>query len=90
VKFGTTITGVSFRSIPTVQAYKENGFESLWVPEHLVIPADLPAVYPYTESGIPSITSDTASYDPWVEFGYIASCTSKSSKPRAFRSSARQ
>jgi len=78
VKFGVMIMGVSFRSMPEVaQAYEENGFESLWVPEHLVFPANLPPLYPYTESGLPSITSDTPSYDPWVVLGYLATCTER-------------
>jgi probable F420-dependent oxidoreductase len=78
MKFGTSIMGVSFRSYPEVAAaYEENGFESIWIPEHLVFPAEMPPTYPYTESGYPPVTSDTPSYDPWVVLSYIACATQR-------------
>ena len=76
MKFGTTIMGVSFRSYPEVAAaYEDNGFESIWIPEHLVFPAEMPPTYPYSETGYPPVTPDTPSYDPWVVLAYLAACT---------------
>ena len=76
MKFGTTIMGVSFRSYPEVAAaYEENGFESIWIPEHLVLPVELPPTYPYSESGFPPLTPDTPSYDAWAVLSYIAGFT---------------
>jgi probable F420-dependent oxidoreductase len=76
MKFGTTIIGVSLRAYPQVaQAFEANGFESIWVPEHLVFPAEMPALYPYTETGEPPVNSDTPLYDPWVVLGHIAAAT---------------
>jgi probable F420-dependent oxidoreductase len=77
MKFGTMIMGTSFRVMPEVAAiYEENGFESLWVPEHLVFPAVMPPLYPYTDSGYPVVDPDTPTYDPWVVLAYIAAATS--------------
>ena len=78
MKFGTMIMGVSFRSMPEVAAiYEENGLESLWVPEHLVFPAEMPPLYPYSDSGYPPVTPDTPAYDPWVVLAYLASATER-------------
>ncbi len=70
--------GVSFRAYPEVAAaYEANGFESIWIPEHLVFPAEMPPRYPYSETGYPPVTSDTPTYDPWVVLGYIAAATQR-------------
>jgi probable F420-dependent oxidoreductase len=68
----------SFRAMPEVAAiYEANGLESLWVPEHLVFPAQMPPLYPYTDSGYPVVTPDTPSYDPWVVLAYVAAATQR-------------
>jgi probable F420-dependent oxidoreductase len=78
MKFGTAIMGVSFRSYPEVAAaYEANGLESIWIPEHLVFPAEMPPTYPYSDTGFPPVTSDTPSYDPWVVLAYLAACTER-------------
>lgn len=78
MKFGTSIMGVSLRSYPEVAAtFEESGFESIWIPEHLVFPAEMPATYPYSPDGYPSVTPETPSYDPWVLLGYLAAATSR-------------
>jgi len=78
MKFGTTVMGVSFRSYPEVAAaYEANGFESIWVPEHLVFPLEMPPTYPYSDSGYPPVTPDTPSYDPWVVLSYIGAATQR-------------
>jgi probable F420-dependent oxidoreductase len=45
------------------------------MPEHLVLPAEIPPTYLYTESGYPPITARTAMYDPWVVLGAVANAT---------------
>jgi probable F420-dependent oxidoreductase len=78
MKFGTSIMGVSFRAYPEVAAaFEDNGFESIWIPEHLVFPAHMPPTYPYSDSGYPPVTPETPSYDPWVVLGYIAAATGR-------------
>jgi hypothetical protein len=53
-----------------------NGFDSVWMPEHLVFPAEMPAKYLYTPDGYPPMRSDTPSFDPWVVLGGVATRTS--------------
>jgi probable F420-dependent oxidoreductase len=78
MKFGTAIMGVSLRSLPEVAAaYEVSGFESIWIPEHLVFPAEMPPTYPYSDTGFPPVTPDTPSYDPWVVLAYVASATTR-------------
>jgi probable F420-dependent oxidoreductase len=77
VKFGLSMFGLSPRYYPEVAlAAEANGFESVWMPEHLVLPAEMPPTYLYTESGYPPITPRTAMYDPWVVLGAVANATS--------------
>jgi probable F420-dependent oxidoreductase len=77
VKFGVAMFGLSPRYYPEVAAAAEaNGFESIWMPEHMVLPATMPPTYLYTDSGYPPITPRTAMYDPWVVLGAVAHATS--------------
>jgi probable F420-dependent oxidoreductase len=76
MKFGLSLAGLSPRHHAEVARHAEAaGFESLWMPEHLVLPDTLPATYPYTGTGEAPITSSTAAYDPWVVLGAIAAST---------------
>jgi probable F420-dependent oxidoreductase len=76
MKFGVALFGVSPRFYAAVaRSAEECGFESIWMPEHLVLPAEIPPSYPYSESGYPPISSDTPLYDPWVVLGYVAQAT---------------
>jgi probable F420-dependent oxidoreductase len=77
MKFGLSMFGLSPRYYPEIAAAAEaNGFESVWIPEHLVLPAEMPATYPYTESGFPPIDPNTPMFDPWVVLGSVANATS--------------
>jgi probable F420-dependent oxidoreductase len=76
VKFGLPLFGVSPRFYGDLgQAAEANGFESVWMPEHLVFPVGIPPTYPYSESGHPPVTADTPLFDPWVALSYIAHAT---------------
>jgi probable F420-dependent oxidoreductase len=78
MKFGTNIMGLSLRHFPAVaKAYEECGFESVWVPEHLVFPAEAPSTYPFSINGEPPFTPDTPTYDAWVLLTYIAAATER-------------
>jgi probable F420-dependent oxidoreductase len=59
------------------QAAEAAGFESIWIPEHLVFPTEMPATYPYTESGLPPVFPGTPLYDPWVALAYVAASTKR-------------
>ena len=76
MKFGLSLFGLGPRHYPEISVLAEkNGFESVWMPEHLVLPAAMPSTYMYTESGQPPITPGTAMYDPWVVLAAIAQAT---------------
>jgi probable F420-dependent oxidoreductase len=76
VKFGLTMVGLRPRWYVDVAQHAEAaGFESVWFGEHLVLPAELPSTYPYSESGDAPLTADTPLYDPWVMLAGIATAT---------------
>jgi probable F420-dependent oxidoreductase len=76
VKFGLPLFGVSPRFYGEIaQVAEANGFESVWMPEHLVFPEVIPPTYLYTESGQAPISSDTPLFDVWVVLAYIAQAT---------------
>jgi probable F420-dependent oxidoreductase len=78
MKFGYMLLGVPLRYQSQVaQRAEQRGFESAWVPEHLVMPESMPASYPYTADGEPGITPSTPLFDPWVEISYLAATTTK-------------
>jgi probable F420-dependent oxidoreductase len=51
------------------------GFESVWVPEHLVLPTRIASRYPYAPDGIPPFTPDTPHLDPLMLLTHIAAAT---------------
>jgi probable F420-dependent oxidoreductase len=53
------------------------GFESVWIPEHLVFPVRLTTPYPYTEDGEPPFTTDTPILDPLLLLTHIAAATTR-------------
>ena len=76
MKFGLPLFGVSPRFYGEIaQAAEANGFESVWMPEHLVFPEKIPPTYLYSESGNPPVDSDTPLFDVWVALAYIAHAT---------------
>jgi probable F420-dependent oxidoreductase len=76
MRFGLSLSGVSPRHYPSLARQAEDlGFESIWVPDHLVFPETMPATYLYTQDGTPPIPSTTAVYDPWVLLGAMATVT---------------
>ena len=76
MKFGLRFFGLSPRHYTAVGREAEScGFESVWMPEHLVFPAEMPATYPYSESGYPPVVPDTPLYDPWVVLASVAGAT---------------
>ena len=53
------------------------GFESVWIPEHLVFPVRLATPYPYTDDGEPPFTTDTPILDPLLLLTHIAASTAR-------------
>jgi probable F420-dependent oxidoreductase len=78
MKFGLSLTGYAPRFYPDIaRAAEDNGFDSVWMSEHLVFPGEIPGTYPYSEDGFPGVTSDTALFDPWIVLASIAQATQK-------------
>jgi probable F420-dependent oxidoreductase len=77
MKFGYMMLGVAlkYQGACAVRA-EERGFESAWLPEHLVMPAQMPASYPYTADGKPGIVPQTPLFDPWIVISSLAAQTS--------------
>lgn len=76
MKFGLNAFGLSPRHLPDVALLAEqNGFDSVWVPEHLVFPVDIPPAYLYSVDGFPPMRSDSPAYDPWVILATVAART---------------
>jgi probable F420-dependent oxidoreductase len=69
--------GIDAAEYPALAAAAEShGFESVWLPEHLVLPKALPPTYPYSASGNAPITPQTPEFDPWVALAAVAGATS--------------
>jgi probable F420-dependent oxidoreductase len=59
------------------QRAEELGFESVWVPEHLVFPARIQSRYPYAADGVAPINPAMPLLDPLLVLTQIASLTSR-------------
>jgi len=53
------------------------GFESVWVPEHLVLPTRFASSYPYAADGVPPIRPDSPLLDPLILLTHVAARTSR-------------
>jgi alkanesulfonate monooxygenase SsuD/methylene tetrahydromethanopterin reductase-like flavin-dependent oxidoreductase (luciferase family) len=78
MRFGLSLVGLRPRWYADVARLAEsNGFESVWLAEHLILPAEMPNTYLYSDTGFPPITPDTPIYDPWVTLAGIAAVTTR-------------
>jgi probable F420-dependent oxidoreductase len=75
VAFGATlITGPRWW-VPMAQTIEAAGFESLWVPEHLVMPVTMSGAPNTPHAGEPPISAATYAYDPWLQIAAMAANT---------------
>lgn len=63
---------------PMAAALESAGFESLWVSDHVVMPAQVNSYYPFAADGRPTWASDTPYYDAIVAMTLIAAATTRS------------
>ncbi|HXG21671.1 MAG TPA: LLM class F420-dependent oxidoreductase [Methylomirabilota bacterium] len=61
--------------VQVAQKAEALGFESVWIPEHLVVPVEITARYPYSADGKFPGGPGAALHDPFVALGFIAACT---------------
>ena len=59
------------------QRAEELGFESVWIPEHLVFPTQITSPYPYAKDGVPPINPSTPLLDPLILLAQVAALTSR-------------
>lgn len=57
------------------QAAEQAGFESAWIPEHLIMPVVMTGKPGTAHEGEPPISPDTPAWDPWMEIAYLAGQT---------------
>ena len=76
-KFGTFLYQTQPQSVAAVaRKAEELGFESLWIPEHLILPVQYKSPYPYTSSGRMPAPPDVPLHDPMLALAFVAGITS--------------
>lgn len=75
VVFGTSVMVGPRRWGDLARAAEEAGFESVWVPEHLIMPVVMTGAPNTPHEGEPPISALTPAYDPWVQIATMAAQT---------------
>jgi probable F420-dependent oxidoreductase len=75
ISFGTTMMAGPRRWGDVARAAEEAGFESVWVPEHLIMPVTMSGEPNSPHEGEPPISASTPAYDPWVQIATMAAQT---------------
>jgi probable F420-dependent oxidoreductase len=85
MKFGVAIGnfgqfrkhGTARDLVRVAQAAERLGFDSVWVHDHLVMPADIKARYPYNDSGVAGFAWRQDIYEPLSIMGAVAAATER-------------
>lgn len=82
MKFALHAVGCGSTARPEVlaevaRAGEALGFESVWIPEHLIVPLAMRTPYPYSPDGKFPGGATVALHDPFVALAYVAACTSR-------------
>jgi probable F420-dependent oxidoreductase len=76
MKIGIPLFLLRPQNMAAVAQYAEElGFESVWLPEHLVFPTEIKSRYPYAEA--PPINPSTQLLDPLVLLAQVAAVTTR-------------
>ncbi len=76
MKVGIPLFRLSHQRMAAVAQHAEAlGFESVWVPEHLVFPTRITSRYPYSPDGVAPVRVDSPHLDPLVLLTHIAAAT---------------
>ncbi len=75
VAFGTTAMVGPRRWGEIARLAEQSGFESVWVPEHLIMPVKMTGEPNSPHAGEPPISASTPAYDPWVQIATMAAQT---------------
>jgi len=78
MNFATFLYQTAPSSIASV-AHKaeELGFESLWIPEHIILPVNYKSPYPYSKNGRMPAPPETPLHDPMLALAFVAGITTK-------------
>jgi probable F420-dependent oxidoreductase len=76
VKIGFHLQVGPRRWVELVAAAEESGFESVWLPEHLVMPVHMTGRPGSPHAGEPPISASTPAWDPFVQMAWLAAQTS--------------
>ncbi|MGE0878186.1 MAG: LLM class F420-dependent oxidoreductase [Acidimicrobiia bacterium] len=76
VAIGTMILTAPKRWGEMAKVAEEAGFESVWVPEHLIMPVKMSGKPNSPTDGEPPISAKTPAFDPWVQIAVMAAQTS--------------
>lgn len=78
MKIGLSLFGIAPRHYRAVaRRAEEVGFDSVWIGEHLSLPVEIPATYPYSKDGRAPLHPNTPLYDPWVTLADIGAGTER-------------
>jgi probable F420-dependent oxidoreductase len=78
MKFGTFLFQTQPSSLAAVaRKAEELDFESLWIPEHIILPITYKSPYPYSSSGRMPAPPETPLHDPMLALAFVAGITSK-------------
>jgi probable F420-dependent oxidoreductase len=76
-KVGVSLGGLSPRVWPAIVAAADRlGFESVWIPEHLVLPVAM-AGSPRPGESHPPVPPTIPVFDPWAYLAFVAGCTER-------------
>jgi len=75
VLFGTAMMAGPRRWGDVARAAEDAGFESVWVPEHLIMPVTMSGEPNSPHEGEPPISASTPAFDPWVQITTMAAQT---------------
>ncbi len=78
MKYGTFLFQTQPASLAAIaRKAEELNFESLWIPEHIILPVAYNSPYPYSSSGRMPAPPETPLHDPMLALAYVAGITSK-------------
>jgi probable F420-dependent oxidoreductase len=78
MKFGTFLFQTQPSSLAAVaRKAEELEFDSLWIPEHIILPVKYESPYPYSSSGRMPAPPETPLHDPMLALAFVAGITTK-------------
>jgi probable F420-dependent oxidoreductase len=78
MKFATFLYQTAPASIASIaRKAEELGFESLWIPEHIILPIEYKSPYPYSATGRMPAPPETPLHDPMLALAFVAGITTR-------------